>query len=61
MRGREIRFEFEVEIVSGEEGQELSLKQARAIRHILTWVQQNRAAISGEPDQRAALTDQDVD
>ena len=53
-------FEFEVEVLPGEEGRELRLEQARAIRDLLMWLQTHRGNLSNEPDHRA-LTDQDVD
>lgn len=51
MRRGEIRFEFEVEVVGGEEGQELRLQQARALKDILMWLRQHPAR-SSEPDDQ---------
>jgi hypothetical protein len=49
MRRPQLRFELEVEVVTGEEGRELRLAQARAIRDILMWLQQENAATSSDP------------
>jgi hypothetical protein len=54
------RFEFEVEVLRGEEGRELRLEQARAIRDLLMWLHTHRGTPSTEHDHRA-VTDQDVD
>jgi hypothetical protein len=35
-------FTFEIEVVAGEEGRELALEQARAIRELLVWVREQR-------------------
>lgn len=37
-------FMFRVKVFSGEEGQALAIKQARAIRELLLWVRQTRLA-----------------
>ena len=37
MKRPPIRFELEVKVASGEEGQELRVAQARAIKDILMW------------------------
>lgn len=51
------RFKFEVEVLRGDEGRELRLEQARAIRDLLMWLHTNRGS---EPDHRA-VTDHHVD
>lgn len=40
--GGEIEFMFELEVLSGEEGRQLRLEQARAIRDLLLWVRKQR-------------------
>ncbi|MCA1701760.1 MAG: hypothetical protein LC808_00195 [Actinobacteria bacterium] len=35
-------FTFEIEVVSGEEGREVALEQARAVRELLLWVREQR-------------------
>lgn len=42
----EPEFTFEIELISGEEGRELRLEQARAIRELLLWSRSRRAARS---------------
>jgi hypothetical protein len=54
------RFKFEVEVLRGEEGQELRLEQARAIRDLLMRLRTQRRNLSSEPDH-CPVTDQDVD
>lgn len=53
MRGKEIAFDFEVEVIGGEEGRQLRLEQARAIREILMWLHENRAGTNQDPNQLA--------
>lgn len=42
MKKSQIRFEFEVEVVGGEEGHEVRLEQARAIRDLFMWLHTHR-------------------
>ena len=46
------RFEFEVEVLRGEEGQELRLEQGRVIEDLLMWVQTHRSHPSTELNRR---------
>lgn len=39
---RHLLFEWQIEILTGEEGAELRLEQARAIRDLLLWVKRHR-------------------
>lgn len=47
----EPRFVFEIEAVSGAEGEELEMEQARAIRDFLLWLKEQRT-ISGANNGR---------
>jgi hypothetical protein len=48
----EPEFSFEIELISGEEGRELRLEQARAIRELLLWSRAKHAARSQESSRR---------
>lgn len=41
-RGREIKFEWHIDAVGGDEGKALAETQARAVRDLLQWVARNR-------------------
>lgn len=43
---QEIDFTFEIQVVSGEEGKQLRLEQARAIRAFLMWMREQRGNAS---------------
>ena len=58
MKRPPIRFEFEVKVVSGEEGRELRLEQARAIRELLMWFHEQRAGTNDEPDRQPLSLEQ---
>ncbi len=45
-----IRFMFRVKLVSGEEGERLTIEQTRAIRELLVWVRQSRVARQADPE-----------
>lgn len=44
-------FTFEIEVISGEEGRELRLEQARAIREFLLWLRCERASADSGADE----------
>jgi hypothetical protein len=49
----EPEFSFEIELISGEEGRELRLDQARAIRELLLWSQSRRARSYGSSRRKS--------
>jgi hypothetical protein len=54
-----IIFNFEIEVVTGEEGKRLRLEQARAIREFLKWLREHRNHVSMAPsDQTRALLEE---